>query len=258
MQQARVIALSGSETVVQEIRRHLPEASVERIDCLENIPPVEGRAALIVDPGAVQPCCLHWLGDRRRRTALGRVIYLCLPAPRAILFSLPQACPGRVVELKDLGTILRRHRPHLTRLAWRQMASILSAPSWDARRRRFVALARAHRKGRLSSGDVAKALSIGVRQLDRLSREWFGHPPHVVLGLFRVERLVRDLRRGATDLAELVREHGYVSRQSLNRQFQAYTGLTPAAFRSQEPGRRATILRAPRVPVAKAASRAYS
>jgi AraC-like DNA-binding protein len=257
MQQTRVIALSGSDTVVQAIRKHLPEAFVERIDCLENIPDVEWRATLIVDPGAVQPCCLRWLGDRRRRKVLGKVIYLCLPAPRAILFSLPQACPGRVVELKDLGTILRRHRPHLTRLAWQQMAGILSAPAWDARQRRFLALARARRRGRLSSGEVAKALRIGVRQLDRLSRDWFGHPPHVVLGLFRVERLARDLRRGANGLAELVREHGYVSRQSLNRQFQAYTGLTPAAFRIQDPARRSTILRAPRLPVAKTASRAY-
>jgi AraC-like DNA-binding protein len=258
MTQPRIVALSASDTVIRTIRVSAPESEVERVDCVGEVRSPDPGVTLIVDPGAVQPCCLRRLRAEESRSVFRRVIYLCLPAPRSILFSLPMARPGKVVELKELGTILRRHRPHLTRLAWQQLDSILSSSSWDARQRRFVALARARRKGRLSSGDVAKALRVGVRQLDRLSRNWFGHSPHVVLGLFRVERLARDLRRGAADLAELVREHGYVSRQSLNRQFQAYTGLTPSAFRIQDPARTSTILRAPRVPVAKTASRAYS
>jgi AraC-like DNA-binding protein len=232
MVQSRIVVLSDSASIIEKVRSAGNGASVVGVECLVGAGAVDHGGLLIIDPGAVHPCCLERLGQWSRRRPLRRVVYLCLPAPAAILFSLPQVHPGTVAELRDIETALRRGGGNASaRSAWRDLQRLLIGGDDDDRRQSFLALARGRHPRGLTASQAADSLGVGVRHLSRLIRQWFGYPPRVVLGLFRIECLAGDLRRSGARLTELALLHGYATRQGMSRHFQAYTGITPGAYR---------------------------
>jgi AraC-like DNA-binding protein len=249
MVQNRIIVLSDDDAIFDRVRSAGSVASVTGIACLTEPCAAGSGSTLIIDPGAVHPCCLDRLGEWSRQRPLRQVVYLCLPAPPGILFSLPHVHPGRVAELREIESLLRRDgRRASIWSTWQEMGNRLTDGAGDHRRRRFLELMRTrHAQGR-SAAQVAAALGVGVRHLSRLMRRWFGVPPRVMLGLFRVECVARDLRSTGTRLTDLASMHGYSTRQGMSRQFQAYTGLTPVAYRLSAQRGRETHLRVVPVP----------
>lgn len=251
MVQSRIVVLSDSGSIVERVREAGAGASVVGIGCLAGDGAADHGGLLIIDPGAVHPCCLEKLTEWSRRRPLRRVVYLCLPAPAAILFSLPHVHPGTVSDLREIETALRRgHGNASARSAWGEIGRFLPGGNGDDRRQRFLTLARSRHQRGLTAAQAAGALGVGVRHLSRLVQQWFGYPPRVILGLFRVECLARDLRRTGMRLTELALMHGYATRQGMSRHFQAYTGITPGAYRfaaQASPGSAGDSLRGPAV-----------
>lgn len=232
MSHQRIYVLSDSDRIIDMVRSIEDEASVSGIGCLKE-PGINWQGAtLVVDPGAVHPCCLDNLRSWSMQSPLRQVLYLTLPAPPPILFALPQIHPGRITDMKGIRAALERdRRGSVLRSAWRDLGGRLLTGSGDDRLRQFLTLVREGHQRDLTVASTAAALGVGIRHLSRLAWKWFGYPPRVVLGLFRVECLMQDLRTSGMRVAELARLHGFANRRSLSRHFQAYTGMTPAAYR---------------------------
>lgn len=228
----RIYVLSDSDRIIDMVRSIEEDASVSGIGCLKE-PGINWQGAtLVVDPGAVHPCCLDNLRAWSMQSPLRQVLYLTLPAPPPILFALPQIHPGRITDMKGVRAALERdRRGSVLRSAWRDLGGRLFTGSGDDRLRQFLTLVREDHQRELTVARTATALGVGIRHLSRLAWKWFGYPPRVVLGLFRVECLMQDLRTSGMRLTELARMHGFANRRSLSRHFQSYTGMTPAAYR---------------------------
>ena len=233
MQKRKVILLSTSDSVIETIRAAAPGQEINTVACLSDVNPAHSGAAVVIDPGAVRACCLSTLELWQEHHPVERLIYLCVPAPPAVLIALGQAHPGSIAEMEDIRAVLERDQSGAPpRAAWLQRERLLNRLGPDRRQRQFVSLAKDHSHGRCSESQAAAALHVGVRHLCRLARRWFGYPPRIVLGLPRIERLARELRETGAGLKALASSYGYASRQAMSRQFLAYTGLTPAAYRS--------------------------
>lgn len=232
MPQRLIVVLTNTDSIVDKVRSAGGGASVLGVACLTKAGTTDQGPIIVIDPGAIQNCCIGRLREWSMQRPPRQVIYLCLPASPMTLFSLPQIHPGKVINLGAIEPVLRTgRRDTLTRSAWRGMHRLLSVHAGDDRRGRFVSMARTRHQRGLTVARAAAALDVGARQLSRLVREWFGYPPHVVLGLFRVECLTRDLRMTDKGLMELASMHGYTSRRTMSRNFRAYTGTTPRTFR---------------------------
>jgi len=232
MQQGPVVVLSRFGQVVSKVRSVLREARVSAVSCLDDARAGDRNSTLLIDPGTIEPCCLKRLVEWSGQRPLRRVIYLCLPGPPEVLFSLPQLHPGAVKALRDVETLLGgRSRRTPARSAWQKIGRLLSEDGRDDCRRRFLTLARVPHRRVLTAAGAAGSLDLGVRHLSRLVQAWFGYPPRIVFGFFRIECLARDLRMTGLRLGDIASRHGYPSPQVMSRQFRAYTGLTPGAYR---------------------------
>lgn len=232
MSHRRIYVLSDSDPIIERVRSIDDDASVAGIGCLKEPGITWPGATLIVDPGAVHPCCLDTLRSWSLESPVRQVLYLTLPAPPPILFALPQIHPGRITDMKGIRAALERdRRGSALRSAWRELGGRLLSKTGDDRLRQFLSLVRENHQRELTVATTAAALGVGIRHLSRLAWKWFGYPPRVVLGLFRVECLMQDLRTSGIRLTELARLHGFANRRSLSRHFQSYTGMTPAAYR---------------------------
>jgi len=120
-----------------------------------------------------------------------------------------------------------------TRSAWSHRNQLLECVPSEPLHARFIELAREHCHETYREPHTAVDLRVGVRHMTRLVTRWFGYSPRVVVGLIRVESVARGLITSRRAMKELAAEHGYPSRQAMNRHFRAYTGVLPAAFRKR-------------------------
>ena len=79
-------------------------------------------------------------------------------------------------------------------------------------------------------GSLAEELGWSRRHLAARFREELGMPPKAVARILRFERAVARLRAG-DDLADLALDSGYYDQAHFNRDFRAFAGATPTAYR---------------------------
>ena len=80
-------------------------------------------------------------------------------------------------------------------------------------------------------GELAAALGWSRRHFTTTFREQLGMPPKALGRIVRFERAVERLRAGA-ELADLALDCGYYDQAHFNRDFRAFAGATPTAFRA--------------------------
>ena len=88
--------------------------------------------------------------------------------------------------------------------------------------------------GLMRAADLAGAMGINERRLQRLFRAHVGASPKFVLRRRRLQEAADELDRGAAlALAHLAAALGYSDQAHFTRDFRAATGMTPTAFRGQ-------------------------
>jgi AraC-like DNA-binding protein len=81
---------------------------------------------------------------------------------------------------------------------------------------------------------AADAAGISSRQLGRIFREQIGLSPKNAARLLRFEHATALIRAGDGSLAEVAAGAGFADQAHLNREFQAFAGVSPAAFRARK------------------------
>jgi AraC-like DNA-binding protein len=96
---------------------------------------------------------------------------------------------------------------------------------------RAVALAR-RRGGLVRVGELAAAVGLSARQLERVFLESVGVPPKLLLRILRFQEVLGALRGQPPrpDWARLAAEHGFYDQAHFIRDFRAFTGVTPSAW----------------------------
>lgn len=165
------------------------------------------------------------------------------PLGASLLFGLPlHHLANRAVALADL---LGPEFPHLVeRLyearGWERRFSLLDdfllattrlRPPADPRAACALGLiARSH--GGIEIGALARAVDLSRKQVIGLFRDQVGLAPKAVARLYRFDRARHRLERSAgVDLAQLALDCGYFDQAHFNRDFRAFSGLSPTAFR---------------------------
>jgi len=163
------------------------------------------------------------------------------------LFGVPMhTLANHAVALEDiLGADADRLAERLSRL-----------PSWEARFRHLDrALMRAmdqgrapapttvrawerleETSGRLPIGRVASELGCSRKHIAQRFREEVGVPAKTLARVLRFRHVVRLLREGNADLAEVAHRCGYSDQPHLNREFRGFAGLTPTEFAERSTG----------------------
>lgn len=109
-------------------------------------------------------------------------------------------------------------------------------------RRTHPAVSHAVRRFRTQQGvehvaAVAAEVDLSSRRFIDLFRREIGLPPKLYCRLLRFRRLLRDVALiPATDLTSVALDCGYYDQSHMIREFKAFSGLTPSAFRDA-PGR---------------------
>jgi len=242
MHKRGVVVLTGSSEVLKAVGAMYRGARPRVVACLASIrAPGEG-AVVVIDPRALNPCCLRALGRWSRTRRARRVVYLALPAPPDVLLGLVALHPGSVRALgHERDAVVRPGPRPPARAAWAERRRLLDWQPQDERQRRFLALARGSASFGRPETEIAAALGIGTRHLSRLVQGWFGYTPKVVLDLFRLDRAAREVEAGRALLQQIAVAYGYGSRRALTRQCRAFTGLPPSTFRRLAPGARAAM-----------------
>jgi len=128
---------------------------------------------------------------------------------------------------------------------WDDWARILEAAGRHERARLFLGVA-LRSSGRHGVVDAATALGVGARQLTRLCRRWFGHPPAAIVRQARVVRALPDLMVSGLSRTKIARRHGFSSRQAMTRLFATSAGLAPREFRGAGGGKNGVLPASPR------------
>jgi len=92
----------------------------------------------------------------------------------------------------------------------------------------------------LQVGDVADALGVSVRTVQRLASRYIGVPPAAMIRRRRLQEAAQRLReQPETELAALAAELGYADQAHLAGDFRTVLGLTPSGYRGgvTPPGR---------------------
>lgn len=86
-----------------------------------------------------------------------------------------------------------------------------------------------------SVAELAEAVGLGVRQLERCFSSAVGIPPKVACRIQRLRRSVTLLsRQSETGLAEVAARAGYADQAHFTREFRNLTGTTPGAYREKQ------------------------
>ena len=80
------------------------------------------------------------------------------------------------------------------------------------------------------TSDLAAALGVGVRTLQRAVHTHVGRGPGELARRVRLQEVVRRLSTGHGSLADIAVELGYVDQAHLTNDFRAVAGLTPGAY----------------------------
>jgi len=236
--QSPVMLVTHSRALYQRLRSAAPAGSLQRVRCL-GAAPDPGAAGpartVMVDPRAVDALCLDTLSGWRRSRSAHRVVYLAFQAPADRLMQLPRIHPGPCVDVERAVASLRRMQLGIAPApAWDDWARILEAAERSERARTFLGIA-LRSSGRSAVNDGAAALGVGARQLTRLCRRWFGHPPAAIVRQARVVRAIPDLMVSGMSLTKIARRHGFSSRQAMTRMFATSAGHAPREFRAAAP-----------------------
>ncbi|MDZ7885057.1 MAG: helix-turn-helix transcriptional regulator [Mycobacterium sp.] len=78
--------------------------------------------------------------------------------------------------------------------------------------------------------DVCARFAIGERSLQRLIRHRVGLTPKWLVRRRRIQDATWRLRTGATTIAAVAADLGYVDEAHLSRDFRRVTGMTPGTF----------------------------
>jgi AraC-like DNA-binding protein len=230
--QSPVVLVTHSRALYQRLRSAAPPGSLRRVRCLGSPAPGRKARTVMVDPRAVDATCLDTLSGWRRSRAAHRVVYLAFPAPPDRLMTLPRIHPGRCLDVEGAVESLKRLNTGAPPApAWDDWARILEAAGHHERARLFLGVA-LRASGRDGVTDAASALGVGARQLTRLCRRWFGHPPAAIVRQARVVRTLPDLMISDLSLTKVARRHGFSSRQAMTRLFATSVGVAPREFRS--------------------------
>jgi len=86
--------------------------------------------------------------------------------------------------------------------------------------------------GKVSIGSLAEATGQGHKRLIANFREHVGMPPGTISRLVRFERAVAGIHRDRVGarLSEIALDAGYYDQSHFNREFRAFSGLTPLAY----------------------------
>jgi AraC-like DNA-binding protein len=238
--QSPVMLVTHSRSLYQRLRSAAPPGSIHRVRCLGAAPDATGPGiaarTVMVDPRAVDATCLDTLSGWRRSRAAHRVVYLAFRAPADRLMRLPRIHPGPCVDVERAVASLRRMQSGLAPApAWDDWARILEAAGRSERARAFLGVV-LRAPGRSAVNDAAAALGVGTRQLTRLCRRWFGHPPAAIVRQARVVRAIPDLMVTGLSLTKIAQRHGFSSRQAMTRLFATSAGHAPREFRAAPGG----------------------
>jgi AraC-like DNA-binding protein len=235
--QSPVVLVTHSRALYQRLLSAAPPGSLQRVRCLDSSGPGRSARTVMVDPRAVDATCLTTLSGWSRSRAAHRVVYLAFPAPPDRLLALPRIHPGPCLDVERAVESLKRldagaHPGPV----WDDWARILEAAGRHERARLFLGVA-LRATGRNVVADAAATLGVGARQLTRLCRRWFGHPPAAIVRQARVVRTLPDLMVSGMSLTKIARRHGFSSRQAMTRLFGTSAGLAPRELRGA-PGRK--------------------
>ena len=226
--------ISEDAALARTVRSILRDADVTTVACLRTIPEVGHDTRLLIDPRPVRSCCLQRLGAWRERLRPRQVVFLSLPAPPEVLLELPLAFPGTVARLDDLGRLLRvAVLSTEARSAWAARSRILAREGRPRQACRLLETASAHDHQPFSVSQLAEVLCTGVRQLNRLSRQWFGYSPGVIIRLVRVSSVVQEISTTAEPLKVVAAAYGFRGKNVMAQEVRRFAGLLPRAHRGR-------------------------
>ena len=229
--QSPVVLVTHSRKLYRRLRSAAPPGALLRVGCLFPAGPGEAASTVMVDPRAVDSTCLRTLSDWRRARASRHVVYLAFHGSPDRLVALPRIHPGPYLDIDRAIAHLRRLQAGSSPApAWDDWARILEAAGRNSRAGIFIGIA-LRATGRNAVTDAAATLCVGTRQLTRLCRRWFGHPPAAIVRQARVVRAIRDLMVSRLSLTQIARRHGFSSRQAMTRLFELSAGHAPRDFR---------------------------
>jgi AraC-like DNA-binding protein len=235
--QSPVVLVTHSHALYQRLRSAAPPGSLQRVRCLGAPGPGEAARTVMVDPRAVDSTCLDTLSGWRRSRVAHQVVYLAFQAPPDRLMTLPRVHPGQYLDVEGAVARLKRLQAGAAPApAWDDWARILEAAGRHERARMFLGVA-LRASGRNAVVDAATALGVGPRQLTRLCRRWFGHPPAAIVRQARVMRAIPDLMVSGLSLTKIAQRHGFSSRQAMTRLFATSSGHAPREFRGDGSGK---------------------
>lgn len=230
----RIFLLSVDAGVARSVRSAVPEHPVGRIDCLTVVHDIDHETRLIIDPRPVLSCCLQRLGTWKHRLRPRQVVFLSLPASPAVLLELPLAFPGTVARIDELDRVLREDSlSTAARSAWAARWQITSREGRPEQARCFLETASAHDHEQFTVSQMAETLCTGPRQLNRLSEEWFGYPPGVVIGLVRVMSVVWEISTTSQPLKVIAAAHRFRGKNAMAQQVRRFMALLPRDYRDQ-------------------------
>jgi AraC-like DNA-binding protein len=157
---------------------------------------------------------------------------------------------GRVVSLRDVWGAAAAELEDAVASAEGPPAQAAAAQRWLQRRlplapapdRAVDAAVRAivGRRGAVAVADLAGAVGLSPRQLERRFRAAVGVPPKALARVLRFQSVLHAVGQGAGDWAGLALDHGYFDQPHLIRDCQDLAGETPARLlaRLGELGRR--------------------
>ena len=90
------------------------------------------------------------------------------------------------------------------------------------------------RRGRMGVAELGRQLGIAERRLQRVCRDRLGTSPRHYARLTRFLVATNALRSEGTPLADLALSCGFSDQAHFQRDFRAFSGMTPRQFRSSE------------------------
>jgi AraC-like DNA-binding protein len=126
----------------------------------------------------------------------------------------------------------------LERALLRRLAAARAEPGLVARAAALMRRAR----GRVSVAEVASALGVGERRLERAFDAAVGIPPKQLARVLRFRAAVRLVGRGdAPRWTTIALDAGYADQAHFIREFRALAGVTPSAFAAERRGARGGV-----------------
>lgn len=167
---------------------------------------------------------------------LGNDELLCeLTEPALSSVALPTHEVGRRAA-EMLAEVLAGHSPKQSRVALPPLDMVVRAStdrvrSTDEVVNRAIEYLRAHAHTPIGTAQVAQALAIARRTLERRFQNDTGKTLHAFLTEYRLRRAKRTLRQFDTPLEEIARASGYSAVSAFIRMFEQATGLHPRVYR---------------------------